>query len=143
VNTPTPQIAPSNEIWAVLDQEELPRIAGFLIADQSRYPNLIAYIGGSADVEILTAKRIAEGRRSPETAMDLRGRPIPDFILNKPLVSLGVAGANPIGVCGAFTRHGATIAFSVMVRPGTASEAQPVSEKLHAADDQSKKEGTR
>jgi hypothetical protein len=74
--------------------------------------------------------------------VDLRGRPIPDFIVNKPLVSLDLAGAGTGAVCGGFTQHGAKVTFTVIMMPGMAAGAQPIADKLHAADDQDEK-GTR
>jgi hypothetical protein len=145
MNPAPPQTASTYEVWAVLTREALPLcIAGFLIADRSRMPALIAWIEGSGDLEMLTAKRIAEARRSPEIATaDLRGRAIPSYIVGKPLLLLDLADAGTgAGVCGAFTRYGAVVTFSVIMRQGVAAIARPIAEKVHAADEQAEK-GTR
>ena len=73
--------------------------------DRSRLPSPIAWVEGKDEIAFLTAKRIAEGRRSPESSTnDLRGRPFPTWLLTKPMIPLESGGMGP--VIGIFTSPG-------------------------------------
>jgi len=79
---------PGWEIWVVAgDMDHLDAsLTGFLILTSEHLPLPICYIEGSGEVELLSARLIAAGSRSPECAMDLRGRELPRFIIGKVLV---------------------------------------------------------
>jgi hypothetical protein len=72
------------EVWAVFCAEGSPRhIAGFIVTDKSRIPSLVAWVEGSDQVAMLSAKLISDGRRSPEANADLRGRAVPEWLYGR------------------------------------------------------------
>jgi hypothetical protein len=76
------------EIWIVAGRpNELDNsMEGFLILTTDRMPQPVCYIAGCGPVELLAARMTALGKRSPECALDLRGRPLPAFIFRKFLI---------------------------------------------------------
>jgi hypothetical protein len=117
--------------------EEPFRILGFLITGRERMPSLVAWIEGCGDLEVVMARGIASGRRSPEIASDLRGRPAPDFLIGKPLLLIDLAaGGTTNGTWGVFTPLMGTIAFAISLRPQLAIIPKWITDKLSAPDDQ-------
>jgi len=124
------------EVWGVFDPGlSAPRIEGFIVMDRSRLPLPIAWVEGKDEIAFLTAKRIAEGRRSPESSTnDLRGRPFPQWLLTKPMIPLESGGTGPvIGIFSAPSK-GPHVVFMLVNNPALKQVAGAL-ENLRSAGD--------
>jgi hypothetical protein len=83
-----PPAGPELEIWLVLghDNKLDSPARGLLITTADRLPSTICFIDGFGQPELLSAQLIAAGKRSPEMAMDLRGRPLPELLFGRLLI---------------------------------------------------------
>lgn len=106
---------PDMEVWALLDgSSSPPSFDGFLVTDCSRLPRLVAFVEGRDEIAFLTALKIAEGKRSPETATnDLRGRAVPDFLMRKPILPMKPGEGKPVIGMFSTPAHGSEAVFTL------------------------------